>query len=62
MKAQIDIKLVIDGLILIRHLKKGAQMFDNEFGNPMLPKGFSYIGEIREHNLVWTRDWQGSAE
>ena len=25
-------------------------------------KGFSYIGEIRNQELVWTRDWQGSAE
>ena len=25
-------------------------------------KGYSYIGEIRDHELVWTRDWQGSVE
>ena len=43
MKAQVEIGTVVDSLVLLRHLKAGAKMWELAIGDHMLPNGFKML-------------------
>ena len=43
MRAQVEIGTVVDSLVLLRHLRTGAKMWELAVGNHMLPNGFKML-------------------